>query len=438
MKRRRKKNTWSLPRIGQRMIKTSAAVLLCLAFYCWRGYRGEDMPTEAAITAIICMQPYVQDSRLYALNRMTGTLIGAGWGLFLLLILLLFPPLGTNLYILYPLMALGVLLSLYTTVVFRKPDASSLAAIVFICVVVNFPDIEEPLRQALDRVLGVMVGTAAAIGINVIRLPRRWDRNRVFFLRSSDLVPDRFAQISPAVLFRLNDLCQNGAKICLISRHAPAFFAPQLNSTALRLPMIVMDGAALYDVTENRYLEAAYIREADSAKLLDRLDRLGRSYFLYTIHRNRTCIFHRGLLQPLEMEVLRRLKRSPYRSYLDEEVYAPEDLVCVKILGLDADIQQLQNQLHTFVRGRRMRTAVQPQADVPGVSGLYIYSQQATVNHAENRLLRYLCQEQPDLTAEELFLPDGYHSEHDAMHLLYRVLNRAAPIRFLPVRRRGD
>ncbi|MBR4211273.1 MAG: FUSC family protein, partial [Oscillibacter sp.] len=68
---------WSPPRVGQRMIKTAVAVLICLLFYYLRGRRGEDMPTEAAITAIICMQPYVRDTREYAINRMTGTLIGA-------------------------------------------------------------------------------------------------------------------------------------------------------------------------------------------------------------------------------------------------------------------------------------------------------------------------------------------------------------------------
>ena len=46
-----------LPHLGQRIVKTTVAVFLCLLFYSMRGYRGQGMPTEAAITAIICMQP---------------------------------------------------------------------------------------------------------------------------------------------------------------------------------------------------------------------------------------------------------------------------------------------------------------------------------------------------------------------------------------------
>ena len=51
------------PYIGQRIIKTSVAVFLCLVFYYFRGYRGVTMSAEAAITAIICMQPYVTTQR---------------------------------------------------------------------------------------------------------------------------------------------------------------------------------------------------------------------------------------------------------------------------------------------------------------------------------------------------------------------------------------
>ena len=61
-----------LPPLGHRILKTSVAVSLCLLFYWLRGYRGQDMPTEAAITAIVCMQPYVRDSWGSALERFTA------------------------------------------------------------------------------------------------------------------------------------------------------------------------------------------------------------------------------------------------------------------------------------------------------------------------------------------------------------------------------
>ena len=61
-----------IPLVGQRIVKTSIAVFFCLMIYYLRGYSGNDMPTEAMITAIICMQPYVRDSGEFAFNRLAG------------------------------------------------------------------------------------------------------------------------------------------------------------------------------------------------------------------------------------------------------------------------------------------------------------------------------------------------------------------------------
>ena len=161
-----------LPPLGQRIVKTAVAVFLCLLYYWLRGYRGMNMNTEAGITAIICMQPYLHDTRDFALSRLTGTLIGSFWGLLLLLVLLTVPDLENHLFPVYTMMGLGVLASLYTAVLLRRADASGLAAIVFLCIVIAFPEIDQPLRQAGDRIFGVLLGTGVAIGVNTFRLPR--------------------------------------------------------------------------------------------------------------------------------------------------------------------------------------------------------------------------------------------------------------------------
>ena len=238
---------WTFPRVGQRIVKTSIAVFLCLVIYYLRGYEGGSMPTEAMITAILCMQPYVRDSRDYAVSRLTGTLIGAFWGLMFLLFLTAVHSEGDRRLILYAGMAVGVLVSLHSAVLIGKPDTAGLAAIVFLCVVIAFPDIEDPLRQAGLRIVDLFIGTLVAIGVNIFRLPREKQTDRVFFIRSKDLVPDRFSQIPPAAMFRLNYLYDDGARICLMSEHAPAFFALQMSETKLNTPLIVMDGAAIFD-----------------------------------------------------------------------------------------------------------------------------------------------------------------------------------------------
>ena len=411
---------FAFPRIGQRIVKTAVAVFLCLLFYSFRGYSGRGMPTEAAITAILCMQPYVRSSRDYALSRFAGTLLGAGWGLLFLLLMLLVPALGESPLLLYGLMALGVMLCLYSAVVLRRPDISGLAAIVFICVVIAFPEINQPLLQALKRITGVLVGTACAIAVNLFRLPRVKRRDQVFFVRTRDLSPDRFSHIPAAALFRLNYLYDDGAKICLMSEHAPAFFALQMHDAMLSVPMIVMDGAALYDARENEYLCTHTVSPAAAASLRAALDGMGLSYFIYTVHHGRTCIFHQGELREQEKQILERMRRSPYRSYLEGEILDSAEIVYLKVIDADEQIELLEKRLRYALQGHGLRMVSRPQS-VPGVSGLYFYAEDATPENAQAGLMERLREKEPDLRPVEVFSPVPYRTEADAMHVLYRI-----------------
>ena len=426
--------SFHFPHVGQRIIKTTLAVFLCLVIYALRGYEGQDMPTEAAITAIICMQPYVQEAQTYALNRAVGTLIGAVCGLLLLLLLSAFPVLGQNRILLYLLMAAGVLAALYSTVLVRMPSAASLAAIVFLCIVISFPEIDDPLRQAAIRILDVFIGTAVAVAVNVFRLPRRKNPNLVFFVRTKDLAPDRFSHMPPAALYRLNHLYNDGAKICLMSEHAPAFFTVQMGSAKLNMPMIVMDGAAVYDPHENTYLHAETLPPEASKRVMDRLNGFGISYFIYTIHHDKTCIFHRGSVREEEQIVYDRMRRSPYRSYLEGEIYEPEEIVYLKVIGQKAEMSVLADRLQSVLPKEQLRTVVRDQAGGPTLGSLYIYSARASMEQTGRRMMAKLQESDPALTPMPILSRGKYRSERDAVHLLHLVEKHYEPIR-LPKRR---
>ena len=420
-----------LPRIGQRIVKTAVAVFLCLLYYYIRGYRGQNMPAEAAITVIICMQPYVRDTRNFAISRFEGTLIGTFWGLIFLVAVTLLPVTGQHLLLSYAVMAVGTLLSLYTAVLMRRSDASGLAAIVFICIVIAYPDIEEPLKSCGDRIFGVLLGTAVSIAVNVFRLPRWKNRNLVFFVRVKDLVPDRFSQVSPAVLFRLNALSADGARICLMSEHAPAFFTMQLNAARLELPMIVMDGAAIYDARSNTYICSENILSTDSVWLMKELDLHEISHFIYTIHKGKVFIFHQGSLSDAEKTVYDRMRRSPYRSYLEGAEYEPEEIVYIKIIG---DMEMLSSLRDTLIPGLRehgMRCAIKSQTEGNNIYGLYIYSDRAGQKRAENRLMDLLREKEPGLEPVEIFLKGGFRTEHDAIQLMNVLRNSFEPVKLL-------
>ncbi|MCR4706314.1 MAG: FUSC family protein [Clostridiales bacterium] len=405
-------------------------MLICLIIYHLRGYRGAAMPTESMVTAIICMQPRVSRSRSYAISRLVGSALGAFLGLLLLLFLEWFPFLTEDAPLLYPLMAAGVLLALYSSVLLGKPDTAALSAIVFLAVVVHYPEIDRPINDALLRMVDVFIGTMVAILVNVARLPRKKHSERVFFIRARDLVEDRYTKIPPSVLFRLGSLCSDGAAICLLSEHAPAFFTIQMNSVGLNVPMIVMDGAGIYDVAENRYLYTCPLPREDSRTLLELLDRLGRSCYIYTVHGNANYIYHRGRITENERMVYERMRRSPYRSYLDGGDIRLEEIVYFKVIDGDEEVEAFARELRTLLPASRYRTVIREQGGAPGVSALYIYAADASTLRAERTLLNLLEKDGRKREYREIFLPDGYRTERDALRILKRVGSAYEPVAF--------
>lgn len=417
------------PHIGQRIVKTAVAVFLCMVIYYGRGYWGSSMPTEAAITAIVCMQPFVSTAAEFAISRFIASLIGGAWGLALLLLLSVAPALGENMVILYGLMGIGILLSLYSTILIDKPDTSSLAAIVFICVVAAYPDIQEPLKQSYVRMLDILIGTGVAIFVNTFRLPRVKRENLVFFVKTEDLVPDNLSRITPAAMFRLNSLYNDGARICLCSEHAPAFFALQMNPAKFSVPMVVMDGAAIYDADENRYLWCERMLEKDSTDLKARMEKQGISFFTYTIHKDRTCIFHNGKMRDEESDVFERMRRSPYRRYLEDDAYDQSEIIYLKVIAKEDEIGKIEESLKDLLTRGTVRHVIRHQAGGEKLSSLYIYHHDAVQEKTKERVMKMLQVDEPLLRPEEVINPQGYQSERDVMHFLHRIEQRYEPVR---------
>ena len=416
---------WHPP--GQRIIKTSVAVLLCLFYYLLRGYRGEAMPAESAITAIICVQPYMHDAAENARTRLLGTILGACWGFLFLMVMMDLPVLGRDRFILYLLMGLGTLITLHSSVLLHQEDASGLAAIVFICVVIAYPDIESPLEQAFHRILEVLLGTTAAIAVNSVRLPRIRMREKVFFLPMRYLSTDQYERLSSAVLFRLQNLYREGANICLMSKHAPTIQTAQLNGIKITVPMIVMDGAAIYDPNENVYLATTNIQPSSSRWLMKRLESLEISSFVYTVHRDHNCIYHHGRMTELEHTVYRYLRRSPYRYYLDDDHYSLSDIVYIKIVASGDDLEHIQKELEPTLEKMKLRSVIRPQPGLKDGCSLYFYALHADTRHAQIHLMRLLKQKDPRLEKCDVIADRPCLTLQDTIRILRKLTDEYAP-----------
>ena len=419
-----------MPHLGQRIIKTAVAVFICLGIYWLRGYDGLVM--QSTVAAIICIQPYRSDSIETSVNRVIGTLVGAGWAvLFLwLMIILSRHDIHPHILLVYVLMSVGIMITLYSTVVIQKTDAASLSAIVFICIVATYPDLEAPFQTTLDRIIDTLIGIVVAGVVNSITLPRKKHGEYVFFIRLQDLVPDRFSRVSTNVLVILNRLFEEGAKICLISKWAPAFMISQMGMLDVKVPVIVMDGAALYDIPNRHYMKLSPIPYHDAFFLKNFLLELGLSYRAYAVRDDSLLIFHGGKFNEAERQEYELMKRSPYRNYVEGD-FTEDDQICfIRIIDTKDIIEELESRIQMMISNGRFRIVRRPQHRMEGCSGLYFYSPKATVERCKEEVIRYLEKEQGHtMVPIDMNLKETYRSEKESITLLNKTRNVYEPIR---------
>ena len=145
------------------------------------------------------------------------------------------------------------------------------------------------------------------------------------------------------------------------------------------------------------------------------------------MHKNKTCIFHQGETRVQEKAVYERLRRSPYRSYLDGEIFEAEEIVYLKVLADEARARELEEKLRPYLAAHGLRAVVRAQS-VEGIYGLYLYAEEADMRHAQAQLMAILRQKEPSLTPVEVLLRGVYRSEHDAMQLLHTLGDFYEPV----------
>ena len=131
------KKNHNIPGIGMRIIKSAVGVFLCFLINMLRGNEGIVFYSQLA--ALWCMRDYVSETRKFAKQRTIGTIIGALYGLLLLLLNNhLTSGLSTESNILYRIIvSIFIVIVLYTTVLIKQKQASYFSCVVFLSIVVN-------------------------------------------------------------------------------------------------------------------------------------------------------------------------------------------------------------------------------------------------------------------------------------------------------------
>lgn len=372
-----------IPGIGMRIIKSAVAVSLCIVVNLLRGADG--MVFYSMLAALWCIQMYRDNTLANAVQRTIGTVVGALYGL---LYILIYPEIlfSAESGVLQEIVCLFVfiVLVLYTTVLIRKKQASYFSCVVFLSIVVNHIKDLNPYLFVWNRFLDTMVGIVIGVCVNNIRLCINPDRKTLYVSGVDGILVDKENKISAFSKVELNRMIDAGLKFTLSTMRTPASLLEPLSDIHFKYPVVVMDGAALYDVRKNEYVKAYVISENTAGELVSLMKDEDMHPFINVIIDDTLLIYYSDWQDTINKSLVEKLRVSPFRNYIKREFPGDENVVYFMLLDTTDRIENFFLKLKEKGYDKNLKILKYASEDYEGYSYIKIYNKNAT---KENMLL---------------------------------------------------
>ena len=368
---------FGLPRVGQRIIRSVTAVAFCFVIYYIRNKKG--IPFYSTLAVLQCIQPYQDSMAEVARKRVTGTLVGAFWGLVVILIqLYMFQGTLLDHFMGYMLISLFTGVVIYSTVVVNCKNTAYFSCVVFLSITVMHMTDASPFLFVFNRVLDTLIGVGIALAVNSVHLPREKKTDILFVSGIDETILNLDDRMSDYSRVELNRLIETGAKFTVSSNRTPATIRESLPGIHLELPVIAMDGAVLYDLNENSYLMKYQMSGAQAQTISDFLDSRGIHYFTNCVVDDLLVIYYDPLLSEIHRKVYDRRRKSPYRNYVQKTQPVYENVVYLYLIDEKEKTEKLYRELMKQPWISEFRVALHDSVKHKGYANIKIYQKDAT------------------------------------------------------------
>lgn len=389
----------AVPRVGMRMVKTAVAVLICLLMSAV--VDREDMRIYSTIAALLCIQPYAQDTRVAAVQRAVGTAIGSVFGVAVLL-LEMYPLNIWGTLTGYVVAAVGIVPVLWISVALHSANAAALSGIVFLSITVTHVTDATPWVFAWYRMWETLAGIAVGVAVNAFQIPRRKRRDVLFVSGLDGVLLTEQDTLTPYSRVQLNRMLDDGMQFTLATARTPASVWETTGELRFRLPIVVMDGAALYDVKRKRYLYTRPLPRDVVLRCEEIFQAQGFQCFLNGVLDDNLIIYYGEFQNATEEEIFEKLRTSPYRSYMSRRYF--KECPILYLMGIDRTerVQALRDELEAAGLLEHVKVRLDAAAGFPGYSYIKVYDRCASRQEMLERLKKDLgIQKSVLLTSQE-------------------------------------
>jgi HAD superfamily hydrolase (TIGR01484 family) len=311
------------------------------------------------------------------LNRTIGTIIGGIFGIIILLVERYFLPEGIPI-LQYSLISLAIIPLIYITILIEKQAVSYITCVVFLSITVNHGVDVSPFAFAINRILDTLIGIFVSLGVNSFQLPKKKNPDILFVSDLDDTLLNSDGQISTYTKFKLNKMIRKGANITISSTRTAATLIPLMEDIDIKLPLITMNGAALYNIKEKAYNNCKTIKPFVADAVIDVFKCHGLNVFVHSIINDILHIYYSDFTNSLEREYYNSVKTLPLKNYIYGELPASKEIIYFRAIDRENIIKILYDEIKLLDCIKNLNINYYKDAKNPGYYYLDIYSSEAS------------------------------------------------------------
>lgn len=152
-----------------------------------------------------------------------------------------------------------------------------------------------------------------------------------------------------------------------------------LTGINLKLPVIAMDGAVLYDIRENRYLDVFALEQLAAVQVEGIIEAEGAHAFVNVLRDNTLLIYYGEFRNDAERDMFEHLRCSPYRNYTGKRFRNDaerEQVLYIMALTRTDHAQKIAGRIQEQLGGR-VRVMLYPASEYEGYTYLKVYAADA-------------------------------------------------------------
>ena len=150
-----------------------------------------------------------------------------------------------------------------------------------------------------------------------------------------------------------------------------------VNGINLKLPVVVMNGAMLFDVKKNRCLKVYEIENSEAKELISFFNNRNFHCFVNVVVEDSVIIYYGEFKNDAEKRIYDNLRSSPYRNYMKEELPDNHGVAYLMIIDKREKIEKAYKDLKNLGYVEKYKILKYDSDDYPEYTYIKIYNKKA-------------------------------------------------------------